>query len=193
MLKNNLDGKNEQFRKDIIKKIIAYTTLGVDTSRLFPEMVMASNTNDLDEKKLIYFYLSIYAEEYSDVAVMAINTFMKDCQSKDHRVRGLSLKSLCGLKFKGAEQYIMPILKNALYDESAYVRRAAVMGVAKVFYMMPDIKNDLSLMDKLYAMIRDADSTVVVNAIVTLNEVLGEIVLTQKLVMYLLNHLNNFN
>ena len=27
-----------------IKKIIAYTTLGVDTSRLFPEMIIASST-----------------------------------------------------------------------------------------------------------------------------------------------------
>ena len=83
MLKNNLDGKNDEYRKEIIKKIIAYTTLGVDTSRLFPEMVMASNTTDIDEKKLIYFYLGIYAEEYSDVAVMAINTFMKDCDNRD--------------------------------------------------------------------------------------------------------------
>lgn len=132
-------------------------------------MVMASNTNDVDEKKLIYFYLSIYAEEYSDVAIMAINTFMKDCHSQDYRVRGLSLKSLCGLKFKGAEQYILPILRTALDDASAYVRRAAVMGVAKVYYMMPEIRNDLALMDKLYAMIRDTDGTVVVDAIVTLN------------------------
>lgn len=100
-------------------------------------MVMASNTRDLDEKKMIYFYLGIYAEEYSDVAVMAINTFMKDCSDQDERIRGLSLKSLCSLKFKGAEEYIMPKLKQGLNDQSAYVRRAAVIGVSKVFYMYP--------------------------------------------------------
>jgi AP-4 complex subunit beta-1 len=66
-------------------------------------MVMASNTNDIDEKKLIYFYLGIYAEEYSDVAIMAINTFIKGCSHTDFRIRGLSLKSLCSLKFRGAE------------------------------------------------------------------------------------------
>jgi AP-4 complex subunit beta-1 len=64
---------------------------------------MAANTNEIDQKKLIYFYLGIYAEEYSDVAVMAINTFIKDCEHSDYRIRGLSLKSLCSLKFRGAE------------------------------------------------------------------------------------------
>ena len=34
-------------RKDVIKKIINYTTLGVDTSRFYPEMVIASATKDI--------------------------------------------------------------------------------------------------------------------------------------------------
>lgn len=65
-------------------------------------MIMASRTTDVDEKKMVYFYLSIYAEEYDDVAIMAINTFLKDCNSSDESIRGLSLRSLCSLKFRGA-------------------------------------------------------------------------------------------
>lgn len=42
---------------------------------------------------------------------MAINTYFKDCQHPDPRVRGLSLKSLCSLKFKGAYEYIMPVIR----------------------------------------------------------------------------------
>lgn len=52
------------------------------------------------------------------------------------------------------------------------------------------------LLDKLYAMIRDPDGNVVVNAIVALNEILesdGGIVLTDKLSLYLLNHLSDYN
>jgi vesicle coat complex subunit len=76
------------------------------------------------------------------------------------------------------------------------VRRAAAIGVSKVFYMNPELKNDLTLLDKLYAMIRDPDGNVVVNAIVALNEILesdGGIVLTDKLATYLLNRLNDYN
>lgn len=35
------------YRKDIIKKIMQYTTSGIDTSRLYPEMVLASATKDI--------------------------------------------------------------------------------------------------------------------------------------------------
>jgi AP-4 complex subunit beta-1 len=55
------DPEKEYFRKEVIKKIISYTTSGIDTSRLYPEMVLASATKDLVEKKLIYLYLSIYS------------------------------------------------------------------------------------------------------------------------------------
>ena len=48
-------------RKEIIKKMINYTTQGIDTSRIFPEMVLASATTDPIEKKMIYFYLSSYS------------------------------------------------------------------------------------------------------------------------------------
>lgn len=79
-------------------------------------MILAAYTNDITEKKLIYFYLSIYAEKYPDTALMAINTFHKDCLHSDHRIRGLSLKSLCNMKFKGAYEYIYPRIQEALDD-----------------------------------------------------------------------------
>lgn len=36
---------------------------------------MASYTNDLIQKKMIYLYLTTYAESNKDVAIMAISTF----------------------------------------------------------------------------------------------------------------------
>lgn len=137
-------------------------------------MILASYTNDLTEKKLIYFYLSIYAEQYPDTALMAVNTFYKDCIHSDYRIRGLSLKSLCNMKFKGAYEYIYPCLGEALVDREPYVRRSAVLGVAKVFRIYPQIKDDIPLLDKLYSLIKDDDRIVAANSIQTLNEVLAE-------------------
>ena len=50
-------------KRDVIKKVIAYMTLGIDVSRLYPEMVKASRTEDVVMKKMIYLYLINYAEQ----------------------------------------------------------------------------------------------------------------------------------
>lgn len=87
-------------------------TLGLDVSRLFPEMCLASYTNDLIQKKMIYLYLTNYAESNPELAVMAINTFTKDCslKEKDPKIRGLALRNLCSLKFQGSIEYMMPAI-----------------------------------------------------------------------------------
>ena len=41
-------------KKDVIKKVIAYMTLGIDVSKLYPEMVKASRTEDVVTKKMVY-------------------------------------------------------------------------------------------------------------------------------------------
>jgi AP-4 complex subunit beta-1 len=47
LLKNPNIDKDINKKKDIIKRVIAYMTLGVDVSKQFPEMVKV---------KIIYFY-----------------------------------------------------------------------------------------------------------------------------------------
>jgi len=85
-------------QREVVKKVIAYMTLGIDVSRLFSEMIMATNTTDLVQKKLVYLYLCNYAEEHADLAILAINTLLKDCNDDNPMVRGLALRSLSALK-----------------------------------------------------------------------------------------------
>ena len=47
LLKNTVNDKDEKRRRDIIKKVIAYMTLGIDVSRLFEEMCLHSYTSDI--------------------------------------------------------------------------------------------------------------------------------------------------
>ena len=37
---------------------------------------------------------------------MAINTFLKDCQNNDPKIRGLALRYLCNLKIDSAVEYM---------------------------------------------------------------------------------------
>jgi len=68
---------------------------------------------------------------------MAINTYLKDCQNKDAKIRGLALRNLCSLKFKAAEEYMMPAILEAIKDLDGYVRKTAVIGCIKVHFMNP--------------------------------------------------------
>ena len=72
--------KDVNKKRDVIKKVIAYMTLGIDVSKLYPEMVKASMTVDIVMKKMIYLYLINYAEQNQDLAILAINTFFMDCK-----------------------------------------------------------------------------------------------------------------
>jgi AP-4 complex subunit beta-1 len=93
-------------KRDVIKKVIAYMTLGIDVSRLYPEMVKASRTEDVVMKKMIYLYLINYAEQNQELAILAINTFWMDIKQQNHKIRGLALRSLCSLRFEGVTQYL---------------------------------------------------------------------------------------
>lgn len=92
-------------RRDVIKKVIAYMTLGIDVSSLFAEMVKASSIDDLVSKKMIYHYLNANSKDNKELVIMTINRFLMDCKSNNAKIRGLAIRSLCQLKFDDSAQY----------------------------------------------------------------------------------------
>lgn len=48
------------------------------------------------------------------------------------------MRNLCSLRFSGAFEFLMPAIKEALTDIDAYVRKTAIMGCVKVYYMQAD-------------------------------------------------------
>lgn len=135
-------------------------TLGIDVSRLFSEMVKCVDTRDLILKKMVYLYLTNYARKNSDLAIMCINTLLNDCRNEDPMVRGLALRSLCGLRLESILEYIHDPLQHSLTDSSAYVRKTGVMGILKVFHMNKELIQDTEMVDTLYNMLKDRDPQV---------------------------------
>ena len=86
-------------------------------------------------KKMTNQFLVTYAKQNQDLAILAINTFEKDCRDENPTVRGMALRSLCSLRLKTVVEYVIPCLERGLVDQSAYVRRNAIMGVLKVFHI----------------------------------------------------------
>lgn len=48
-------------------------------SLLFPDVINCMQTDNLELKKLVYLYLMNYAKTQPDMAIMAVNTFVKVC------------------------------------------------------------------------------------------------------------------
>lgn len=46
-------------------------------SALFPDVVNCMQTDNLELKKLVYLYLMNYAKSQPDLAILAVNTFVK--------------------------------------------------------------------------------------------------------------------
>lgn len=127
---------------------------------------------------------------------MAINTFLKDCNHTDPKIRGMALRNLCSLRFNGVLEYLQPRILEGLKDLNAYVRKTAVIGCIKLFYLSPDAVKNSDLTETLYQMISDTDPLVVLNVIEALREILadeGGIATSSKMIIYLLNRLKEFH
>jgi AP-4 complex subunit beta-1 len=196
-------------KKEVVKKVIAYMTLGIDVSKVFSEMIMAASTKDLVQKKMVYHYLCNYAQQKADLAILAINTLQKDSRDEDPMVRGLALRSLCSLRIANIAEYVMIPLRQSLNDPSAYVRKTAVLGIAKLFQFVPENIRQTDLVDILYNMLKDKDTQVITNVIHALNEILATegpvggantatphqsgMVINHAIMLHLLNRIKDFN
>ena len=137
LLKNLNVERDVKKKRDIIKKVIAYMTLGIDVSRLFTDMIMAVESKDIVVKKMVYLYLCNYAHKEPEMAIMCINSLRRECENEDPMVRGLALRSLCNLRLESILEYIAQPLQKSLVDVSSYVRKTGVMSILKVYKLSP--------------------------------------------------------
>jgi len=196
LLKNINVERDVKRKREIIKKVIAYMTLGLDVSRLFTEMIMAIETKDIVIKKMVYLYLCNYAHKEPEMALMCINSLRRECDNEDPMVRGLALRSLCNLRLESILEYVQVPLSKSLSDLSAYVRKTAVMGILKLHYLSPTLIEANGYMGRLYQLLQDPDANVVTNVIMVLHELLlsqGGMEISQATVMNLLNRIGEFS
>lgn len=87
-------------RKDAVKKVIAAMTVGKDVSSLFTDVVNCMQTENLELKKLVYLYLINYAKSQPDLAILAVNTFVKVNSSYWHSAILLFCSEFGGIREK---------------------------------------------------------------------------------------------
>ncbi|XP_075030354.1 AP-4 complex subunit beta-1 isoform X1 [Calonectris borealis] len=175
-----------------VLRVIRHMAQGADVSGLFPEMVKASAAADVVQKKLVSLFVRAQAPRQPQLALLAVNTLRKDCAHPSPAVRGLALRSMCGLRMPGIQEYLQQPLLSGLRDKASYVRRAAVLGCAKMLKLQGDSEVDGALVNELYSLLRDQDPIVVVNCLRALEEILkkeGGVVINKPIAHHLLNRM----
>ena len=72
----------------------------------------------------------------------------------------MALRSLCSLRLKTVVEYVVPCLERGLVDQSAYVRRNAIMGVLKLYHIEKDRVRESNLVTALQNLVLDEDALV---------------------------------
>jgi len=170
-LKSELNSEKKEKKREAVKKVIASMTVGKDVSALFPDVVNCMQTDNLELKKLVYLYLMNYAKSQPDMAIMAVNTFVKDCEDPNPLIRALAVRTMGCIRVDKITEYLCEPLRKCLKDEDPYVRKTAAVCVAKLHDINASLVEDQGFLDQLKELLSDSNPMVVANAVAALSEI----------------------
>ncbi|ONK77327.1 uncharacterized protein A4U43_C02F5390 [Asparagus officinalis] len=170
-LKEELNSQYKDKKKDAVKKVIAAMTVGKDVSSLFTDVVNCMQTENLELKKLVYLYLINYAKSQPDLAILAVNTFVKDSQDPNPLIRALAVRTMGCIRVDKITEYLCDPLQRCLKDDDPYVRKTAAICVAKLYDINAELVEDRGFLDTLKDLISDNNPMVVANAVAALAEI----------------------
>lgn len=171
-LKGELNSDKKDRKKEAVKKVIASMTVGKDVSALFPDVVNCMQTDNLELKKLVYLYLMNYAKSQPDMAIMAVNTFVRDCEDSNPLIRALAVRTMGCIRVDKITEYLCEPLRKCLKDEDPYVRKTAAVCVAKLYDINAQLVEDQGFLDMLRDLLSDSNPMVVANAVAAISEIL---------------------
>jgi len=117
-------------------------------------------TDDLEQKKLVYLYLMNYAKTQPELVILAVNTFVKDTDDPNPLVRALAIRTMGCLRAEKIIDYLCDPLQKCLRDENPYVRKTAALCVAKLYDLKPELVIDNGFLEQLQDMIADSNPMV---------------------------------
>ena len=170
-LKAQLSSLKENVKINAVKKVIAAMTVGKDVSMLFMDVVKAIHTENLELKKLVYLYVMNYAKSQPDLAILAVNTFVKDAENRNPLIKALAIRSMGCIRVDKITEYLCGPLAKCLKDQDPYVRKTAAICVAKLADISFELVEDRGFIETLNTMLSDSNPMVVANAVAALSEI----------------------
>jgi AP-1 complex subunit beta-1 len=119
-------------------------------------------TEDIEQKKLVYLYLINYAKTQPDLVILAVNTFVRDSDDPNPLVRALAIRTMGCIRVEKIIDYLAGPLQKCLHDENPYVRKTAAICVAKLYDLKPELVLENGFLEQLHEMISDSNPMVIV-------------------------------
>jgi len=167
---------------------------------LFMDVLKNIETTHIELKKLVYLYIMNYAKTHPDKAILGISTFRKNARDKENPLlRSLAIRTMGCIRIKQIVNYLVDVLKTSLEDEDPYVRKTAVLCVAKMYELDSTLMEDQGFLVILNNMLTDGNAMVVSNTVAALSSITEgkdgtySINLTFRSVQKLLTALNETN
>jgi len=117
-------------------------------------------TEDIEQKKLVYLYLINYAKTQPDLVILAVNTFVKDSDDQNPLIRALAIRTMGCIRVEKIIDYLSGPLQKCLHDENPYVRKTAALCVAKLYDLKPELVLENGFLEQLHEMISDSNPMV---------------------------------
>jgi AP-3 complex subunit beta len=123
-------------------------------------------------KKLVYVYLTRYAEERQDVALLSISTFQRALKDPNQLIRASALRVLSSIRVPVIVPIMMLAIRDSAVDMSPFVRKTAAHAIPKLYSLDAEQKEELvGVIEKLLA---DRTTLVVGSAVMAFEEVCPE-------------------
>lgn len=169
-LKEGLNSSVAKERKTALKRTVAAMTLGKDVSSLFTDVIKNTAT-DLSMKKLVYLYIINYAKSNPELALLVINTFIKDAHDPHPLIRALAIRTMALIPLDNMVEHLCDPLRSALGDRDAYVQKTAAIAVAKLHDTHPAVVREEGFIDDLQLLLGASNPMTVANAVAALAEI----------------------
>ena len=140
-LKEMLDSTKESLKLEAMKRIIGMVARGRDCADLFPAVVKNVVSKNIEIKKLVYVYLTRYAEEQQDLALLSISTFQRALKDPNQLIRASALRVLSSIRVPVIVPIMMLAIRDSAVDMSPFVRKTAAHAIPKLYSIDPEQVN----------------------------------------------------
>src|SRR5690242_21614263 len=124
-----------------------------------------------------------YAKSHPDLCILAVNTFVQDSEDPNPLVRALAIRTMGCIRVDKMVDYMEEPLRKTLRDESPYVRKTAVLSVAKLYDLSPSMCLENGFLEQLQELVGDPNPMVVANSVTALVEIMETSPETKALVI----------
>ncbi|KAI1951957.1 hypothetical protein LOZ57_001371 [Ophidiomyces ophidiicola] len=164
--------KNHSAKKITLKKIVANMTMSNnDMIALFPDVIECMTISSLEIKKMCFLFLVNYSRTKPDVAMKALPLLIDDMNDTNPLIRALALRTISYIHVRDFVEATVQPLKRLLNDGDPYVRKTACFAVAKLYDHDKKLVEASDLIEKLNAMLKDDNPTVVSSALAALMDI----------------------